>query len=143
MFATINRKLVTTVAAIALLTLVILPSMASAAKGQWYTIPSSNGNGSAMLQRFLPTYTGTETAGIVSIASSSTSHCVYVGIAGVTRVGLDGGFSRATSNWCGTSPATLNWYKKFNTNYDGVKFHLCKVINNLPDACGDSVTIYP
>lgn len=138
MFAKISRKF-GVVVAVALLALVSLPGSASAALSTWYRVPDYAGSGYVYANRI----SGNTASGGAQFRSSG-SHCVYLQIKGVYAGTSDTGWSRVTVNRCSTSWVTVSWSKSwFNYGVDGTKFRLCRVVNNLPDACGGEATIYP
>ena len=109
---------------------------ADAYVGESKAISYSYAKGTAKLTKF-PKGKATAT---VTIKRGSTNGCVYVQAAPYAVLALDGGWKTVPgSRTCGSATATYN--DSFHLAYNGVKFRVCKDVNNAVDPCGSVVRI--
>ena len=119
----------------------ILATGAFAATGQWYDVPNKNSaDADAIIDRVSFGTLRSTAYGSVEIDPSG-GNCVYVQAQFTATAALDGGWFRlspASGSYCANPRLTYNWSRSFTLAYNGMKFKLCKPINNGPDQCGSA-----
>ncbi len=121
----------------------IIATGALAATGRWYDVPNKNSADADVIIDRLDRGTFRSTAsGRVEI-NPSGGNCVYVQAKFTATAALDSGWFRlspASDNYCANPSQTFYWSRSFTLAYNGMKFKLCKPINNAPDQCGSETS---